>query len=120
MSSIKVNNGTKSRLLRLLKKVIGPYQDGVVARKALTENKEFFISVFNQGRYQIKVVDGYAYVKKFEKTFCRLPFVPWDDIDEQYESCCKKQPNDSATLPLVADDLLIKYISRFDERIWER
>ena len=120
MSSIKVNNGTKSRLLRLLKKVIGPYHDGVVARKALTENKEFFISVFNQGRYQIKIVDGYAYVKRFDKTFCRLPFVPWDDIDEQYEYCCKKKSCDSATIPLVADDLLIKYISRFDEQIWKR
>ena len=110
----------QKQLLRMLKRFVGPFSEGSRARKQLTLNQSLEkpipvkITFYGESTYKIKVIDGFACAMSGSIIVSKVPFVPWDELDEQYD----KYIEDIFSLTPIPDELLNQLMARFDEEVW--
>lgn len=110
----------QKQLLRMLKRFVGPFSEGSRARKQLTLNQSLEkpipvkITFYGEKTYQIKIIDGFACAINNDVIECKVPFVPWDELDERYD----KYIEDIFSLTPIPDELLNQMMARFNEEVW--
>lgn len=122
----EANENDSDALLRLLKRAVGPL--GGPARKLLTENQKpgakargVSLTFYGKKSYQLMIADGFVCAMNGSVVECKVPFVPWDEDDAEYE-LVMSQYEDPVTheviVPFISDELLARLSSRFDSSIW--
>lgn len=117
-----------NKVLYLLKRAAGPFGNGFHIRKQLTKNmqigenfKEVYLEFYGGKRYVLKVMDGYVCAIDGEYTICRVPFVPWDGVDMEWElilSMDEDPVTKELIVPEIPEELITRLISRFDNEVW--
>ncbi len=115
---------TPCEIQKHLLRISGPFSDGARVRKQLTLNIgqintiPVTLTIYGSNSYIINVQDNYVCATHNNAVITKIPFVAWDDIDEQYESLINESISEDGTIKEIPNDFLELYCKRFPDVFW--